>query len=84
MEDSGQLNRTMHFLAGDPAENHSNSMNAISEKLNRSWQLFKTSVVVIRTHPKLLVFPIVTGVLTLVIALFFLAPVVLVLLAPHW
>ena len=59
-------------------------MNAITEKLNRSWQLFKSSVVVIRTHPKLLVFPMVTGLLTLAIALFFLAPVVLVLLAPHW
>lgn len=59
-------------------------MNALSEKLDRSWQLFKSSVVVIRKHPKLLVFPIVTGMLTLVIALFFLAPLVLVVLAPHW
>lgn len=39
---------------------------------------------VIRAHPKLLVFPIVTGLLTLVIALFFFAPVLAVLLAPHW
>jgi hypothetical protein len=59
-------------------------MNALSEKIGRSWQLFKSSVVVIRNHPKLLVFPIVTGLLTVVIALFFLAPLVLVLLAPHW
>ncbi|HYG34523.1 MAG TPA: DUF6159 family protein, partial [Clostridia bacterium] len=59
-------------------------MSAIGEKLQRSWQLFKHSVLVIRDHPKLLVFPIVTGVLTFGIALFFLAPVVLVLLAPHW
>jgi hypothetical protein len=59
-------------------------MNAITEKLQRSWQLFKRSVLVLRDHPKLLVFPIVTGLLTLGIALFFLAPVVLVLLAPHW
>jgi hypothetical protein len=35
-------------------------------------------------HPKLLVFPIVTGLLTLFIALFFLAPIVALLLAPHW
>ena len=68
----------------EPAETRHNIMNAITEKLNRSWQLFKSSVVVIRTHPKLLVFPIVTGLLTLAIALFFLAPVVLVLVAPHW
>jgi hypothetical protein len=59
-------------------------MNTIGEKLTRSWQLFKTSVTVIRTHPKLLVFPLVTGLLTSLIALFFLAPVMLVLLAPHW
>jgi hypothetical protein len=59
-------------------------MNAIADKLIRSWELFKTSVLVIRKHPKLLIFPIVTGILTLAIALFFLAPVVLVLLAPHW
>ncbi len=59
-------------------------MNTITEKLSRSWQLFRASVTVIRMHPKLLVFPIVTGFLTLLIALFFLAPVVLVFLAPHW
>jgi hypothetical protein len=59
-------------------------MNTITDKLARSWQLFKTSVTVIRNHPKLLVFPFVTGLLTLAIALFFLAPVVLVLVAPHW
>jgi hypothetical protein len=39
---------------------------------------------VMRQHPKLLIFPIVTGVMTLAIALFFLAPVAAVLLAPHW
>jgi len=59
-------------------------MNAITEKLNRSWQLFKCSVQVVRDHPKLLVFPVVTGLLTTAIALFFLAPVALVLLAPNW
>jgi hypothetical protein len=59
-------------------------MNAFTEKLNNSWQLFKRSVDVIQDHPKLLVFPIVTGALTGAIALFFLAPVGLVLAAPHW
>jgi hypothetical protein len=39
---------------------------------------------VIRDHPKLLVFPIITGVLTTLIAFFFLVPVVAVLLAPNW
>src|SRR5579859_4681521 len=59
-------------------------MNTLTEKLSRSWQLFRASVVVIRTHPKLLIFPFVTGLLTLFIALFFLAPVVLLFVAPHW
>jgi uncharacterized protein DUF6159 len=59
-------------------------MNTLTEKLQRSWQLFQSSVRVILEQPKLLIFPIVTGVLTSAIALFFLAPVVLVLLAPHW
>lgn len=54
-------------------------MNAITEKLQRSWQLFKRSVLVIRENPKLLVFPVVTGVLITAIALFFLAPVGLLL-----
>lgn len=60
------------------------TMNTLVQKLNRSWELFRVSVAVIRAHPKLLIFPIVTGLLTLLIALFFLAPVGLVLLAPHW
>jgi hypothetical protein len=59
-------------------------MNSIAEKLQRSWQLFQSSVRVILQNPKLLIFPIVTGVLTSAIALFFLAPVALVLIAPHW
>src|SRR6516225_865168 len=59
-------------------------MNIITEKLNRSSQLFKSSVAVLRMHPKLLVFPILTALLTLVIALFFLGPVIALLLAPHW
>jgi hypothetical protein len=59
-------------------------MNSITDKLARSWRLFTTSVAVIRSHPKLLVFPFVTGLLTTLIALFFLVPVVLVFLAPQW
>jgi hypothetical protein len=56
----------------------------MAEKIQRSLQLFKSSVRVIREHPKLLVFPVVTGVMTTAIALFFLAPVGLVVAAPHW
>ena len=58
-------------------------MNAIYEKLHRSWQLFVRSIAVIREHPKLLLFPLVTGLLTFGIALFFLAPLCLALLASH-
>jgi hypothetical protein len=46
-------------------------------KFRRSWLLFKSSVSVMVRHKRLLVFPIVTAVLTAVIALFFLAPMVL-------
>ncbi|SPE54481.1 conserved membrane hypothetical protein [Verrucomicrobia bacterium] len=59
-------------------------MNTIIEKIQRSWQLFERSVRVLREQPKLLVFPLVTGLVTAVIALFFLVPVGLALLAPHW
>lgn len=59
-------------------------MNGITERLNRSWQLFERSVQVIQQHPTLLFFPVVTGLLTTVIGLFFLGPVVVVLVAPHW
>ena len=59
-------------------------MNTLSEKLQRSWRLFKSSVRVIGDQPKLLFFPVVTGVLTTMIGLFFLAPVALLVLAPHW
>jgi hypothetical protein len=59
-------------------------MNAIYEKLHRSWQLFVRSIRVLQDHPKLLIFPLVTSMLTIGIGLFFLAPVALVLLAPHW
>jgi hypothetical protein len=60
------------------------------ETLRRSLQLFKSSVVVIRQHPKLLLFPIAIGVCTVVIALFFLSPILFVptghsvFQAEHW
>lgn len=45
-------------------------------KFARSWSLFTSTLQVIRQHPKLLLFPMVTAACTLVIALFFLAPAV--------
>ena len=46
-------------------------------KFQRSWLLLKNSISVIRRNPRLLVFPLVTALCTLVIALFFLAPMAL-------
>jgi hypothetical protein len=59
-------------------------MNETTNRFHRSWNLFQSSMRVIRDHPKLLVFPFITGVATLVIALFFLLPVAVLVLAPHW
>jgi Family of unknown function (DUF6159) len=46
-------------------------------KFRRSWQVFRNSLQVMAGHPKLLLFPLVTFGCTVVIALFFFAPVVL-------
>jgi len=46
-------------------------------KFLTSWRLFKQSVSVVNQHRKLLLFPILTSVMTLGIFLFFLAPVLL-------
>ena len=51
-------------------------MNAMS-KFQRSWLLFKSSLLVILKNKKLLVFPIVIFSMTAVVVLFFLAPAVL-------
>jgi hypothetical protein len=44
-------------------------------KFERSWLLFKTSILIIAKNKQLLVFPIVIFALTIVIVLFFIAPV---------
>ncbi len=46
-------------------------------KIKRSWLLFTTSLQVIRQHRKLLLFPLVTSVCSVVTMLFFLAPALL-------
>ena len=46
-------------------------------KLSTTWMLFKQSVSVVNHHRKLLLFPILTGVMTVGIFFFFAAPVVL-------
>ena len=63
-------------------------------KFQRSWRLFTTSVRITFSQPKLLLFPVVSGVCTCVIILFFVMPVLLPLIirdtgyhfyqAEHW
>src|ERR1700674_4206173 len=44
-------------------------------KFQRSWQLFKTSLVVMRHDKRLLLFPIITTACTVVITVLFLVPI---------
>jgi hypothetical protein len=59
-------------------------------KFQRSWQLFKSSLVIMAKNKQLLVFPIVVFFFTILILLFFLAPVALrptgysITTAQHW
>src|SRR5438270_13780494 len=53
-----------------------NRMDQMS-KFQRSWILFKSSVLIISRNKKLLLFPVLTLALTGLILLFFLAPVAL-------
>ena len=52
-------------------------MSRLREKFTRSWQLLASSFKVIGRQPKLLLFPLVTFVCTVVIVLFFIAPAAL-------
>ena len=52
-------------------------MNVI-EKIQRSIRLLRSSVLVIRDQPKLLLFPVLIAVFTTVIAFFFLVPIIFV------
>lgn len=56
-------------------------MNALSEKLRRSFRLFRSAITVMRREPSLLLFPLITTLLTLVVAAFFLVPIVSLLWA---
>ncbi|HTZ21675.1 MAG TPA: DUF6159 family protein [Opitutaceae bacterium] len=52
-------------------------MSSLGEKFTRSWRLFVNSCQIIGRQPKLLLFPLVTFLCTVVIVLFFLAPAAL-------
>lgn len=61
-----------------------------TRRFQNSWLLFRSSLHVMRQSPRLLLFPLFTAVCTVVIALFFFAPVLLVPTGhpwntgPHW
>ncbi len=55
-----------------------------THRLRNSWLLFRSSLQVMTRSPRLLLFPLVTGVCTVVIALFFFAPVLLVPTGHPW
>ena len=46
------------------------------EKFSRSWELVKASAAVLRSDKELMVFPIVSGIATLVVLATFLVPVI--------
>ncbi len=52
----------------------------ISEKLQTSWALMKSSLRVIRDQPRLALFPVVSAVCTVLLALFFFAPLIMLAL----
>lgn len=54
-----------------------------SNRIVRSWQLFRSSTRVIASHRKLLVFPLITSALSLVLLAFFLLPPLAALLLPQ-
>lgn len=54
----------------------------LAQKLQNSWELMKSSLRVIRDNPRLALFPVVSFLCTILLALFFLAPLI-VLRAGH-
>ncbi len=59
-------------------------MSSLSEKFTRSWQLLASSFQIIGRQPKLLLFPLVAFSCTVLIVLFFLAPVALLPTGHSW
>lgn len=55
-----------------------------SRRFRNSWQLFRSSIRVLVRHPRLLLFPVVTFACTVIIALFFFAPAVLIPTGHPW
>jgi len=57
---------------------------SLPSRLGLSWQLLRRSLQVIRSEPRLLLFPLVSGVCTIALALFFFAPFVWLLFSEIW
>lgn len=57
---------------------------SFAQRLNTSWELLRRSLQVIRGEPRLLLFPLVSGVCTIAMALFFFAPFLMLLFSEIW
>ena len=59
-------------------------MSSFTDKFRTSWELLRRSLQVLQKNPKLYLFPVVSTLCALAIALFFLAPILAVLFANFW
>ena len=57
---------------------------SFAQRLNTSWELLRRSLQVIRGEPRLLLFPLVSGLCTIAMAVFFFAPFVVLLFSEIW
>ncbi|HWA85159.1 MAG TPA: DUF6159 family protein [Opitutus sp.] len=57
---------------------------SLSTRFQTSWELMKASLRVLRDQPLLLLFPVITFVCTIALALFFLAPILVIVFSTGW
>lgn len=57
---------------------------SFAERLNTSWELLRRSLQVIRGEPRLVLFPLVSGLCTIVMAVFFFTPFLVLLFSEIW
>src|SRR4051812_32957987 len=53
-------------------------------RLNTSWQLLQSSLQILRRNPRLVLFPLVSTACTIVLALFFFMPVLVLIFSNGW
>src|SRR5664279_1162564 len=59
-------------------------MSSVTDKVRTSWQLLRRSLQVLQKNPKLYLFPVVSTLCALAIALFFFAPILAIVFANFW